>query len=226
MWWGRKQALELLLSHFQDLRTINGNSPTNANEDIAITGDESLSPPVNNFESCRLCNLDGFIYNPGETGIPWEDITDLDLLNKTNCTNVSMFVPIPCPEGVNNSTCGNGICDAGENSINCPQDCTNASNTVTPDGETPQISIGSGANEPNSNIDESFLEKILEGEDFYRGCTIDGKCVTLIGEGESICSKDNDCNNFEGLQTKPRLGPMEKSDILNLILKLFGLKLP
>ena len=187
---------------------------------------------------CWQCYLDGFVYNPEETGIPWGDITNDYFLDKTNCTNKSMFESVSCPEDETEigSSCGDGVCDSGEDATSCPADCGVAevpSNVEPSQGligeevdeilESPELEA---SDEQSDEVGAGSVEEALAGES-YNTCTIGGECVTLAGNGESKCSKDSDCTEEPKLQESPQLSAQESSlkenPILGLLLKLFGL---
>lgn len=183
---------------------------------------------------CWRCPIDKVLLNLPNLGTTYEQLTDAMVSNWTNCLNKTLLVPASCtltnvttnqtvPNNATNSTCGNGICENGENSVNCAQDCTSAGDGSSGGGSDSGGGESAGNSEGNTNT--NTVQNTFAGAS-YTTCTIDKKCVLVRGEGSSVCSSDVDCINFDGSinGNHVQFSPPEYSSILyDVLRRLFGL---
>jgi hypothetical protein len=180
----------------------------------AESGDEGTGVSAESdvaYGNCWQCPSDGEIIMLSELGIDWDSLSDVLVGNITNCTNKTELIQADCPSNEAVAVCGNGICDPSEFSESCPQDCPVTTESTTEEFEANNIQEQQD-NEPEAGAASSGPT--------HNACTIDDRCVVLVGEGSDECSATNPCDQVEQVETSP---PQASGLIYDMLKKLLGL---
>lgn len=168
---------------------------------------ESIEPEPIALDECWKCPIDGYIYDPEETGIPWENVSESYFTNLTNCTNKSMFVSVSCDE----------LGAVGGTSTNPEEEQENV-----PD-ENEQVQ-----GEEDVQEELYFNEEPTTGTErnYHMVCSENGKCVKAYGVGEDKCSADKECPKVQEVQLSPERAGIISSFARIILGRFFGIRLP